>query len=323
MIERALWNRRGALAALGFGAGALALAGCRGGGGEKVLRVGSQKGGTKAPVLASGVLEGAPYRVEWSEFPAAQHLLEALGSDAVDIGLIGDAPFLFAYQTGKPLKAVAVRVSHPRPAGILSILVPGASPVRKPADLKGRKIVTGRGSIGHFLALKVFENAGIKPGEAELIFMTPSDAAAALRSGAVDAWSTWGPYVPTGQAAGDRILADGSDLFDACSFDVVHENVLRDKPDLLVDFLAREARAMEWRRSHVADYAKVLAKETGLPLPIAQATAERSLVVDGPVTPELVARQQAILDTFVRVGALEAKRPVADGYVLTSQLPKT
>jgi sulfonate transport system substrate-binding protein len=55
---------------------------------------------------------------------AAQHLLEALGSNAVDIGLIGDAPYLFAYQTGKPLKAVAARVLDPRPAGALSVLVP-------------------------------------------------------------------------------------------------------------------------------------------------------------------------------------------------------
>lgn len=322
MIETALWNRRGVLAGLGLGAGALALAGCRGGS-EKVLRVGSQKGGTKALMLASGALDGAPYRVEWSEFPAAQHLLEALGSDAVDLGGIGDAPFLFAYQTGKPLKAVAARVASPRPTGMLSILVPGKSALHKPADLKGRKIVTGRGSIGHFLVLKVFEQAGIKPGEAELIFMAPSDAAAALRSGAVDAWGTWGPYVPTGVAAGDRILVDGHDILEACSFDVVHENVLRDKADILADFLAREAKAMEWRRTHVPEYVAVLAKETGLPLPIAQETAERSQLIDTPITPQLVALQQGILDTFVRAGALEAKRPVADAYVLTSQLPKT
>lgn len=314
-------RRRSLLAGLGMGAGALALAACHQGG-EKVLRVGSQKGGTKALVLASGVLKDAPYRVEWSEFPAAQHLLEALGSNAVDVGLIGDAPFLFAYQTGKRLKAVAARVANPRPQGMLSILVPGRSPVHQPADLKGRRIATGRGSIGHFLVLKVFEKAGIKPGEAELVFLAPSDAAAALRSGAVDAWSTWGPYVPTGLATGDRILADGSTLFESCSFDVVHENVLRDKADLLVDFLARENKAMAWRSGHVADYAGVLAKETGLPLPIAQQTAAKMLLLDAPITPQLVARQQEILDVFVRSGELVAKRPMADAYVLTSQLPK-
>jgi hypothetical protein len=90
--------------------------------------------------------------------------------------------------------------------------------------------VTGRGSIGHFLILKVLERAHIAPGSVDLIFMAPADAAAALRSGAVDAWATWGPYVATAEAAGNRILADGRDYFSACSFDVVHESVLRQNP---------------------------------------------------------------------------------------------
>jgi len=304
------------------GGAGLALSACHGGG-ARVLKVGSQKGGTKALMLASGALAGADYTVEWSEFPAAQHLLEALGANAVDVGLIGDAPYLFAYQTGKPLKAVAARVyDGARPEGVLSLLVPKGSAIHRPADLKGRKIATGRGSIGHFLVLKVLEVAGIAAGEVEIIFLPPSDTSAALRAGAVDVWSTWGAYVATGLAAGDRIIADGRDYFNACSFDVVHESVLTTKPALLADFLAREAKAMLWRRDHVADYAKVLAQETGLPLPIAQVTAEKAAVVDGPITPELVAAQQAILDVFVRAGALQPKLPVAGAYVLTKDLPK-
>jgi sulfonate transport system substrate-binding protein len=312
-----IWTRRSVLA----GGGALALSACHSGG-KPVLKVGSQKGGTKALMLASDVLAGADYTVEWAEFPAAQHLLEALGSNAVDIGLIGDAPYLFAYQTGKPLKAVAARVSDPKPEGMLSLLVPKGSVIQKVADLKGRKIATGRGSIGHFLVLKVLEVAGIKASEVEIIFLAPSDASAALRAGAVDAWSTWGAYVVTGLAAGDRIIADGRDYCNACSFDVVHEKVLTSKPAILADFLAREAKAMLWRRDHVADYGRVLAQETGLPLPIALVTAEKAAVLDAPITPALVAAQQGILDVFVRGGALAPKRPVAEGYVLTKDLPK-
>src|SRR4051794_25344363 len=62
-----------------------------------VLRVANQKGSTRAMMVAAGVLNGAPYRVEWSEFPAAQPLLEAVGGGATDLGLAGDAPFIFAY----------------------------------------------------------------------------------------------------------------------------------------------------------------------------------------------------------------------------------
>ena len=93
--HRASLTRRHAIQAAG---GFLALAACgRGGAASGTLRVGNQRGTTKALMLASGALDGAPYRVEWSEFPAAQNLLEALGSGAVDVGLVGDAPFQFAY----------------------------------------------------------------------------------------------------------------------------------------------------------------------------------------------------------------------------------
>jgi hypothetical protein len=86
-----------------------------GGENDDVLRIGSQRGGTKAVMLASGALEGAPYRVEWSEFPAAQNLLEAIGAGAVDVGMVGDAPFQFAYQSGSPIKAVAAQSAQSRP----------------------------------------------------------------------------------------------------------------------------------------------------------------------------------------------------------------
>ena len=52
--------------------------------GQAVLKVGSQKGGTKALMTASGALAGAPYKIEWSEFAAAQPLLEAIAAGAVD-----------------------------------------------------------------------------------------------------------------------------------------------------------------------------------------------------------------------------------------------
>jgi sulfonate transport system substrate-binding protein len=292
------------------------------GGGLRVLKVGSQKGGTKALMLASGALAGADYAVEWSEFPAAQNLLEALAARSVDVGLIGDAPFLFAYQTGKPLKAVAARMVSPKPWHAISILVPSESRLRAVQDLQGQKIATTRGSIGHLLVLEALEKASLGLKDVDLIFLSPSDAAAALHTGAVQAWSTWGPYVITGLAEGCRALADGHDYHDGAGFEVVHDDVLKDKPAILADFLLRESHALDWRLSHLDAYARVLAKETGLPLPIARQTAQIAAQRDVPITPQLVVAQQAVFDIFARGGALVARRPVADAYVLAENLPK-
>jgi sulfonate transport system substrate-binding protein len=286
----------------------------RGGSSRPVLAVGSQRGGTKALMLASGALDGAPYRVEWSEFPAAQNLLEAIGAGAVDLGMASDAPFQFAYQNGQPLKAVAALSARPRPHGSLAVLVPRGSPLRRAADLRGKRIATGQGSIGHYTLLRVLEANGLKPDDVKIVFLSPSDAKAAFDSGAVDAWSTWQPYVPTALATGARILADGADYFDSYAFDIASDRAVQDKPALLADFLRREADAYLWAKTHPRDYAKVLARETGLPEPIALYFIEHQAMVRVPIDATLQAGQKDVVAHFRSAGALRGNRPLEQAY---------
>ncbi|WP_267987069.1 ABC transporter substrate-binding protein, partial [Acinetobacter pittii] len=44
-----------------------------------------------------------------------------------------------------------------------AVLVSPGSTLKSGADLKGKRIATGKGSIGHFVALKALEQAGISP----------------------------------------------------------------------------------------------------------------------------------------------------------------
>jgi sulfonate transport system substrate-binding protein len=114
--------------------------------GQSTLRVGDQKGNAQAVMEAAGVLKDVPYRIEWKEFAAAAPLLEALSAGAIETGLVGDAPFTFAAAAKVPVKAIAaIRQSQEG----LAILVPEKSAVKSFDDLRGRKIATGRGSIGH------------------------------------------------------------------------------------------------------------------------------------------------------------------------------
>ena len=62
-----------------------------------VLRVGDQKGGNRSLLEISGYAKDLPYRIEWSEFPAAAPILEALNAGALDVGYTGDLSFLSVY----------------------------------------------------------------------------------------------------------------------------------------------------------------------------------------------------------------------------------
>ena len=66
---------------------------------------------------------------------------------------------------------------------------------------KGKKIATGRGSIGHQLILAALESKGWSAGDVQIVFLAPSDAKVAYTQGSVDAWSTWEPVCQPGRSA--------------------------------------------------------------------------------------------------------------------------
>jgi sulfonate transport system substrate-binding protein len=295
-------------------AAALAACGRTGGAqGQKVLKVGSQKGGTKALMTASGALAGTTYKIEWSEFAAAQPLLEAIAAGAVDVGAVGDAPFLFAFASGTPIKAVQASKASGGGSGT-QILVRGGSPIRSAADLRGRKIATGRGSIGHYVLLRVLEREGIKPAEVSIVFLSPGDAKAAFSSGSIDAWATWGAFVAPARADGARTLADGKGILSGYGFDVAGPRAIADKRPQLEDFLRRLARAKRWVADHKAEYAAVLSKETGLAPEITAYTVTNTRSEPVPIDATVLAEQQRTLDGFRAAGALTATPDLASGF---------
>lgn len=229
------------------------------------LRVADQKGNMRAQLEAANALQDLPYRIHWAEFPAAAPLAEALNAGAVDAGIIGDAPLLFAIAAGAKVKAIAVNKSNPYGT---ALVVKNASPLRSAADLKGKRIATGRGSIGHFVALKALGQAGLTAKDVEFRFLGPVDAKMALANGSVDAWSTWEPYTALAETADDsRVLISGQGLWAGNSFIAATDAALADpaRREALQDYLQRLNGAQQWAYAHVDDYAKTLAQIIGFP----------------------------------------------------------
>jgi sulfonate transport system substrate-binding protein len=313
-VAQRLGRRPGAILAA---VAVLAVAACQGKPGSPpltVLKIASQKGGTKSLMLASHALDGAPYTVEWSEFPSAQALLEALGAGAVDAGAVGDAPFVFAYSAGSKIKAVMATRSAGGGAAT-AVLVRADSPIRAPADLRGKRIATGRGSIGHYLLLRVLETAGLSPADVTMVYLNPGDCKAAFDSGAVDAWVTWGSYVGLAQLHDrTRILADGQGLLTGVGFEAATDSAIANKRVQLADFLTRLARAERWEADHKAEYAAALAKETGLPPDVALYTVAKARGVPAPIDASVVAEEHQTLDHFLKAKVITAAPDIDDAF---------
>lgn len=273
---------------------------------ETVLRVGDQKGNARAALEAAGVLEGLPYKVEWSEFPAAAPLLEAARAGAIDAGTVGDAPFTFAAAAGTPIKAIEATRSVPEG---LAVVVRGESPAHSFRDLVGKKIATGRGSIGHQLLLALLEANGLKATDIQLVFLPPADAGVALKTGAIDAWSTWDPYVAQLEVQQDcRRVADGIGLTAGLSFFFASDEALAnsDKRAALQDFVARLAKARQWGLAHLDAYARTWSNVVGLPPEVGQKVYARAHLRAVPIDASVIADEQKTIDLYVRSALIKA-----------------
>jgi sulfonate transport system substrate-binding protein len=293
------------IVAAGLLLGAIATAGA-----QTTLRVGDQKGNSQAVMEAAGVLKDVPYRIEWKEFPAAAPLLEALGAGAIETGLVGDAPFTFAAAANVPIKAIgAVRQTQEG----LAVLVPRNSAIRSFEDLRGKKIATGRGSIGHQLILAALEAKGWSPSDLQIVFLAPSDAKVAYTQGSVDAWSTWEPYVSQEEVLfQSRRVITGEGITPGIGFQVASPNAIRDKRPELEDFLRRLTAARAWSLSNVGAYAETWGRLMNIPPAVPLNWLNRAKIRIAPIDDGVVADEQKTIDLYYRSGLIRQKLDAAD-----------
>jgi sulfonate transport system substrate-binding protein len=277
---------------------------------QTTLRVGDQKGNSQAVMDAAGVLKDVPYKIEWKEFPAAAPLLEALGAGAIDTGLVGDAPFTFAAAANVPVKAIgAVRQSQEG----LAILVPLESKIQRFEDLRGKKIATGRGSIGHQLILAALESRGWSASDVQVVFLAPSDAKVAYSQGSVDAWSTWEPYVSQEEVLfQSRRVMTGEGITPGIGFQVASPDAIRNKRPELEDFLRRLTAARAWSLTNVNAYAESWGRLMGIPPAVPLNWLSRAKIRIAPIDDGVVGDEQKTIDLYFRAGLIKQKLTAAD-----------
>src|SRR5438105_5139972 len=227
------------------------------------LRVGDQKGGNRSLLEIAGLAKDLPYKIEWSEFPAAAPLLEAINAGALDVGYTGELAFLTVYAAGAPIKAIGGTRSDARTQ---AILVRQDSPINSVADLKGKRLAGTRGGWGQFLIDATLEKAGYKIDDATFAPLGPVDAKIALVAGSIDGWAVWEPYVSYATLKDKaRIVADGEGLTPTVTFIVASDSAIATKRAAVQDLVQRLTKARLWSLNHLSEYAKNTAELTRLP----------------------------------------------------------
>jgi sulfonate transport system substrate-binding protein len=273
------------------------------------LRVGDQKGGNRSLLEISGLAKDLPYKIQWSEFPAAAPILEAINAGALDVGYTGDLSFLTVYANGAPIKAIGGTRSN---ADTQAILVRNDSPIKTAADLKGKRLAGTRGGWGQFLIEATLEKAGYKTSDATFAPLGPVDAKIALLAGSIDGWAVWEPYISYAVLKDNaRVVADGTGLTPTLTFIVASEQAIATKREAVADLLQRLNKARNWSREHVNEYAKNTAELTKLPEDVLarayKAQDTRPIAIDDGVVKEF----QEASDRATRYGILSKQVDVS------------
>ena len=277
------------------------------------LRVGDQKGGNRSLLDIAGLANDLPYKIEWSEFPAAAEgktsvvanlgaVLEALNAGALDVGYTGDLAFLTVYAAGAPIKAIGGTRSDARTQ---AILVRQDSPIKTAADLKGRRLAGTRGGWGQFLIDATLEKAGYRTDDAVFAPLGPVDAKVALVAGSIDGWAVWEPYVSYATLKDNaRVVADGEGLTPTITFIVASDRAIATKRAAVQDLVQRLNKARLWSLDHLSEYARSTAELTKLPedVLLSAYTAQRTspIAIDTGVVKEV----QEASDRATRYGIL-------------------
>ncbi len=297
-------SRRRLVQSSAFGS-ALLMAGCKKSSPSVTLTLGDQKGGLQTLLGESGQLQNLPYTIKWAQFGASAPLFEAMNAGAIDAGVAGDAPFVFFLASKPPVQAIAaLNLTLPN-AQAAGILVRPGSGLKAIHDLVGKRVAVVRGSSAQYVVLSALRAADLPLDAVNFIYLGPSDGMTALLNGGVDAWATWQPYMAIGELHnGLQAIALPAGLVEGVGFIVATNAAIQSKQATLQDFLSRFSKARDWAASHPGDFANAFAKDTGVPLDVAESYATNYAYAVVPIDAARIASVQKLEDLYAEAKLL-------------------
>lgn len=262
------------------------------------LQVGDQSGLVQAMLHASGEDKDLPDTLVWHPFTAGTTLLEALSAGAIDMGVVGNAPPVFAQAGGFDVRIIGVASGAQNNN---ALLLPEGSSVQRVADLKGQRVAVAKGTSGHYLLLAALHQAGLTTRDVNVAYVSPIDAQNAFTGGRLDAWSVWYPFVGQATFRGARILVDGGPWPETGqNFTLASLKALADpvRAAAAGDLLARLARAQAWATANPEAWAQVFAQTTRLPIALVRDMLAHQHLRYVPIDPQVIALQQRLADVF-------------------------
>ncbi|MBN3950416.1 MAG: aliphatic sulfonate ABC transporter substrate-binding protein [Nostoc sp. NMS7] len=271
----------------------------------KVINLAYQSSGdiVKASKLVEPRLKALGVTVNWvGPFAAGPQLIDALNAGKVDIGSVGETPPIFSQATipGVP-QFVYIAGRTPTDGTNQGIVVKANSPIKKVADLKGKKIAFQVGSNAQYLLAKALQEVGLKISDIQIVALTPTQAYNAFLQGQADAWVGGDPFLAVVQSTNTtpiRILRNAAGINTLGGFYLGRRSFVTQNPALVQAFLEEAETAGEFAQKNPTIIANELAPDLKLPVPIVEKVVLRSAYTLRRLTPAIIAQQQSVADFY-------------------------
>ena len=213
-------------------------------------------------VQQTGELEKATgFKINWRQFGGGGDVIRAMASGDVQLGEVGSTGVATAISQGMEVDLFWILEDI---ASAEALVARNGSGVNTIADLKGKKVGTPFVSTSHFQLLYALQQAGLKPGDVQVLNMRPPEIAAAWGRGDIDATFIWDPVLTTVKKTG-KVLTTSGDICKkgACTFDglVVSKKFAKENPEFMVALVKAISKADADYRSNAkawtGDKAKV------------------------------------------------------------------
>jgi sulfonate transport system substrate-binding protein len=237
--------------------------------------------------------------VQWTLFQAGPPLMEAMNTGSIDIGGIGEVPPIFAQAAGAQVVYVSTKPAAPDTYGIL---IPKNSSIKSLSDLKGKKVALVKGSSAHYLLVEALKSAKLQFSDIQSTYLSAADARPAFEQGKIDAWVIWDPFLTVAQqTVGAKVLTTGKGLGENRGFHLASRTFAETNPQLVKAVQEELKKSEDWSQSHPKEIATQYAPQLGLDEPTLESVARRRSYGVLPIDDAVLAKQQAIADTFFQL----------------------
>ncbi|MEH1919733.1 aliphatic sulfonate ABC transporter substrate-binding protein [Nostoc sp.] len=258
--------------------------------------------------------------VNWvGPFPAGPQLIEAMNAGKVDIGNVGETPPIFSQAAGIT-EVIYIAGRTPSKGENQGIVVRANSPIKKIADLKGKKIAFQRGSNAHYLLAKALKEVGLKISDVQIVGLTPSEARDAFIQDKVEVWVASDPFLAlVEKIVPIRNLRNAARINTLGGFYLGRRQFVTQNLELVRVFLEEADKVGEWAEKNPTDVAKAFAPELKLDVSVLEKVARRRTFRLRKLTPAIIAEQQKVADFYFQEKVIPRKIDIRDAILPTQQ----